>query len=153
MTIGWNAEKQLVLKNVVLDVLAREQQINDKNFIRVEHCLSENLPELDGGLSWTIDLFADCVKRDKEFILLGSRGTIIVPRTSSIQSETDFIQYILVKEFGGSAKMRDVKKKLMQYGFSADGELLFETETLLAEGKAPFVQIGDEIISKHLVEV
>lgn len=153
MTIGWNAEKQLVLKNVVLDVLAREQQINDKNFIRVEHCLSENLPELDGGLSWTIDLFADCVKRDKEFILLGSRGTIIVPRTSSIQSETDFIQYVLVKEFGGSAKMRDVKKKLMQYGFSADGELLFETETLLAEGKAPFVQIGDEIISKHLVEV
>lgn len=153
MTIGWNAEKQLELKNVVLDVLAREQQINDKNFIRVEHCLSENLPELDGGLSWTIDLFADCVKRDKEFILLGSRGTIIVPRTSSIQSETDFIQYVLVKEFGGSAKMRDVKKKLMQYGFSADGELLFETETLLAEGKAPFVQIGDEIISKHLVEV
>ncbi|MBP3970099.1 hypothetical protein KAF80_13750 [Bacillus sp. WL1] len=153
MTIGWNAEKQLVLKNVVLDVLAREQQINDKNFIRVEHCLSENLPELDGGLSWTIDLFADCVKRDKEFILLGSRGTIIVPRTSSIQSETDFIQYVLVKEFGGSAKMRDVKKKLMQYGFSADGELLFDTETLLAEGKAPFVQIGDEIISKHLVEV
>ncbi|MFB5544458.1 sigma factor-like helix-turn-helix DNA-binding protein [Bacillus cereus] len=153
MTIGWNAEKQLELKNVVLDVLAREQQINDKNFIQVEHCLSENLPELDGGLSWTIDLFADCVKRDKEFILLGSRGTIIVPRTSSIQSETDFIQYVLVKEFGGSAKMRDVKKKLMQYGFSADGELLFETETLLAEGKAPFVQIGDEIISKHLVEV
>ncbi|MGG0201601.1 sigma factor-like helix-turn-helix DNA-binding protein [Bacillus anthracis] len=153
MTIGWNAEKQLELKNVVLNVLAREQQINDKNFIRVEHCLSENLPELDGGLSWTIDLFADCVKRDKEFILLGSRGTIIVPRTSSIQSETDFIQYVLVKEFGGSAKMRDVKKKLMQYGFSADGELLFETETLLAEGKAPFVQIGDEIISKHLVEV
>ncbi|HHP5603575.1 TPA: sigma factor-like helix-turn-helix DNA-binding protein [Bacillus paranthracis] len=153
MTIGWNAEKQLELKNVVLDVLAREQQINDKNFIRVEHCLSENLPVLDGGLSWTIDLFADCVKRDKEFILLGSRGTIIVPRTSSIQSETDFIQYVLVKEFGGSAKMRDVKKKLMQYGFSADGELLFETETLLAEGKAPFVQIGDEIISKHLVEV
>lgn len=153
MTIGWNAEKQLELKNVVLDVLAREQQINDKNFIRVEHCLSENLPELDGGLSWTIDLFADCVKRDKEFILLGSRGTIIVPRTSSIQSETDFIQDVLVKEFGGSAKMRDVKKKLMQYGFSADGELLFETETLLAEGKAPFIQIGDEIISKHLVEV
>ncbi|HFR4184946.1 hypothetical protein K9840_13330 [Bacillus pacificus] len=153
MTIGWNAEKQLELKNVVLDVLAREQQINDKNFIQVEHCLSENLPELDGGLSWTIDLFADCVKRDKEFILLGSRGTIIVPRTSSIQSETDFIQYVLVKEFGGSAKMRDVKKKLMQYGFSADGELLFETETLLADGKAPFVQIGDEIISKHLVEV
>ncbi|MHA4129335.1 hypothetical protein CBR59_25565 [Bacillus thuringiensis] len=153
MTIGWNAEKQLELKNVVLDVLAREQQINDKNFTQVEHCLSENLPELDGGLSWTIDLFADCVKRDKEFILLGSRGTIIVPRTSSIQSETDFIQYVLVKEFGGSAKMRDVKKKLMQYGFSADGELLFETETLLAEGKAPFVQIGDEIISKHLVEV
>ncbi|MCC0759403.1 sigma factor-like helix-turn-helix DNA-binding protein [Bacillus sp. BRTN] len=153
MTIGWNAEKQLELKNVVLDVLAREQQINDKNFIQVEHCLSENLPELDGGLSWTIDLFADCVKRDKEFILLGSRGTIIVPRTSSIQSETHFIQYVLVKEFGGSAKMRDVKKKLMQYGFSADGELLFETETLLADGKAPFVQIGDEIISKHLVEV
>ncbi len=153
MTIGWNAEKQLELKNVVLDVLAREQQINDKNFIQVEHCLSENLPDLDGGLSWTIDLFADCVKRDKEFILLGSRGTIIVPRTSSIQSETDFIQYVLVKEFGGSAKMRDVKKKLMQYGFSADGELLFDTETLLAEGKAPFVQIGDEIISKHLVEV
>ncbi|MCU5606124.1 hypothetical protein OCB03_23650 [Bacillus cereus] len=153
MTIGWNAEKQLMLKNVVLDVLAREQQINDKNFILVEQCLSENLPELDEGLSWTIDLFVDCLKRDADFILLGSRGTIIVPRTSSIQSETDFIQYILVKEFGGSAKMRDVKKKLMQYGFSADGELLFETETLLTEGKAPFVQIGDEIISKHLVEV
>ncbi|HFK1730809.1 sigma factor-like helix-turn-helix DNA-binding protein [Bacillus pacificus] len=153
MTIGWNAEKQLMLKNVVLDVLAREQQINDKNFILVEQCLSENLPELDEGLSWTIDLFVDCLKRDADFILLGSRGTIIVPRTSSIQSETDFIQYVLVKEFGGSAKMRDVKKKLMQYGFSADGELLFDTETLLAEGKAPFVQIGDEIISKHLVEV
>ncbi|WP_144613186.1 sigma factor-like helix-turn-helix DNA-binding protein [Bacillus cereus] len=153
MTIGWNAEKQLMLKNTVLDVLAREQQINDKNFILVEQCLSENLPELDGGLSWTIDLFVDCLKRDGEFILLGSRGIIIVPRTSSIQSETDFIQYILVKEFGGSAKMRDVKKKLMQYGFSADGELLFDTETLLAEGKAPFVQIGDELISKHLVEV
>ncbi|PFE28580.1 hypothetical protein CN279_05045 [Bacillus anthracis] len=153
MTIGWNAEKQLELKNVVLDVLAREQQINDKNFILVEQCLSENLPELDEGLSWTIDLFVDCLKRDADFILLGSRGTIIVPRTSSIQSETDFIQYVLVKEFGGSAKMRDVKKKLMQYGFSADGELLFDTETLLAEGKAPFVQIGDEIISKHLVEV
>lgn len=153
MTIGWNAEKQLMLKNTVLDVLAREQQINDKNFILVEQCLSENLPELDEGLSWTIDLFVDCLKRDEEFILLGSRGTIIVPRTSSIQSETDFIQYVLVKEFGGSAKMRDVKKKLMQYGFSADGELLFETETLLADGKAPFVQIGDEIISKHLVEV
>ncbi|MDF0738561.1 sigma factor-like helix-turn-helix DNA-binding protein [Bacillus pacificus] len=153
MTIGWNAEKQLMLKNVVLDVLAREQQINDKNFILVEQCLSENLPELDEGLSWTIDLFVDCLKRDADFILLGSRGTIIVPRTSSIQSETDFIQYVLVKEFGGSVKMRDVKKKLMQYGFSADGELLFDTETLLAEGKAPFVQIGDEIISKHLVEV
>ncbi|WOA64420.1 sigma factor-like helix-turn-helix DNA-binding protein [Bacillus mycoides] len=153
MTIGWNAEKQLMLKNAVLDVLAREQQINEKNFILVEQCLSENLPELDEGLSWTIDLFVDCLKRDEEFILLGSRGTIIVPRTSSIQSETDFIQYVLVKEFGGSAKMRDVKKKLMQYGFSADGELLFETETLLADGKAPFVQIGDEIISKHLVEV
>ncbi|PFJ17075.1 hypothetical protein COD67_17040 [Bacillus cereus] len=153
MTIGWNAEKQLMLKNVVLDVLAREQQINDKIFIRVEHCLSESLPELDGGLSWTIDLFADCLKRDKEFILLGSRGTIIVPHTSSIQSDTDFIQYILVKEFGGSAKMRDVRRKLMEYGFSADGELLFEAETLLAEGKAPFVQIGDELISKHLVEV
>ncbi|MEK5248995.1 hypothetical protein MKX66_15215 [Bacillus sp. FSL R9-9530] len=153
MTIGWNTEKQLMLKNAVLDVLAREQQINEKNFILVEQCLSENLPELDEGLSWTIDLFVDCLKRDEEFILLGSRGTIIVPRTSSIQSETDFIQYVLVKEFGGSAKMRDVKKKLMQYGFSADGELLFETETLLADGKAPFVQIGDEIISKHLVEV
>lgn len=153
MTIGWNEEKQLMLKNAVLDVLAREQQINEKNFILVEQCLSENLPELDEGLSWTIDLFVDCLKRDEEFILLGSRGTIIVPRTSSIQSETDFIQYVLVKEFGGSAKMRDVKKKLMQYGFSADGELLFETETLLADGKAPFVQIGDEIISKHLVEV
>ena len=152
-TIGWNAEKQLMLKNAVLDVLAREQQINDKNFILVEQCLSENLPELDEGLSWTIDLFVDCLKRDEEFTLLGSRGIIIVPRTSSIQSEADFIQYILVKEFGGSAKMRDVKKKLMQYGFSADGELLFDTETLLAEGKAPFVQIGDEIISKHLVEV
>lgn len=152
-TIGWNTEKQFMLKNAVLDVLAREQQINDKNFILVEQCLSENLPELDEGLSWTIDLFVDCLKRDGEFILLGSRGIIIVPRTSSIQSETDFIQYILVKEFGGSAKMRDVKKKLMQYGFSADGELLFETETLLAEGKAPFVQIGDEIISKHLVGV
>ncbi|MGX5497608.1 sigma factor-like helix-turn-helix DNA-binding protein [Bacillus wiedmannii] len=153
MTIGWNVEKQLMLKNAVLDVLAREQQINDKNFILVEQCLSENLPELDGGLSWTVDLFVDCLKRDEEFILLGSRGIIIVPRTSSIQSETDFIQYVLAKEFGGSAKMRDVKKKLMQYGFSADGELLFETETLLAEGKAPFVQIGDELISKHLVEV
>ncbi|PER25013.1 sigma factor-like helix-turn-helix DNA-binding protein [Bacillus cereus] len=153
MTIGWNAEKQLILKNTVLDVLAKEQQINDKNFILAEQCLFENLPKLDEGLSWTIDLFVDCLKRDGEFILLGSRGIIIVPRTSSIQSETDFIQYILVKEFGGSAKMRDVKKKLMQYGFSADGELLFETETLLAEGKAPFVQIGDEIISKHLVEV
>lgn len=152
-TIGWNAEKQLMLKNAVLDVLAREQQINDKNFILVEQCLSENLPELDEGLSWTIDLFVDCLKRDEEFILLGSRGIIIVPRTSSIQSETDFIQYVLVKEFGGSAKMRDLKKKLMQYGFSADGELLFETDTLLAEGKAPFVQIGDELISKHLVEV
>ncbi|MGR5910863.1 hypothetical protein ACT7C4_23675 [Bacillus pacificus] len=112
MTIGWNAEKQLMLKNVVLDVLAREQQINDKNFILVEQCLSENLPELDEGLSWTIDLFVDCLKRDADFILLGSRGTIIVPRTSSIQSETDFIQYVLVKEFGGSAKMRDVKKKV-----------------------------------------
>lgn len=153
MTIGWNVEKQLMLKNAVLDVLAREQQINDKNFILVEQCLSENLPELDAGLSWTVDLFVDCLKRDEEFILLGSRGIIIVPRTSSIQSETDFIQYVLVKEFGGSAKMRDVKKKLMQYGFSADGELLFETETLLAEGKAPFVQIGDELISKDLVEV
>ncbi|MGG1140075.1 sigma factor-like helix-turn-helix DNA-binding protein [Bacillus mycoides] len=152
-TIGWNAEKQLMLKNAVLEVLAREQQVNDKNFILVEKCLSENLPELDEGLSWTVDLFVDCLKRDEEFILLGSRGIIIVPRTSSIQSETDFIQYILVKEFGGSAKMRDVKKKLMQYGFSADGELLFEAETLLAEGKAPFVQIGDELISKHLVEV
>ena len=102
--------KATYVKNAVLDVLAREQQINDKNFILVEQCLSENLPELDEGLSWTIDLFVDCLKRDEEFILLGSRGTIIVPRTSSIQSETDFIQYVLVKEFGGSAKMRDVKK-------------------------------------------
>ncbi|MGE6365799.1 sigma factor-like helix-turn-helix DNA-binding protein [Bacillus paramycoides] len=152
-TIGWNVKKQLMLKNMVLDVLAREQQINDKNFILVEQCMSEKLPELDEGLSWTIDLFVDCLKRDEEFILLGSRGTIIVPRTSSIQSDTDFIQYVLVKEFGGSAKMRDVRRKLMQYGFSADGELLFEAETLLAEGKAPFVQIGDELISNHLVEV
>lgn len=153
MTIGWNAEKQLMLKSAVLEVLAREQQVHDKNFTLVEQCMSENLPKLDGGLSWTTDLLADCLKRDESFILLGSRGTIIVPHTSSIQSDTDFIQYVLVKEFGGSAKMRDVKKKLMQYGFSADGELLFETETLLAEGKAPFVQIGDELISKHLVEV
>ncbi|QWH59498.1 hypothetical protein EXW39_04685 [Bacillus mycoides] len=153
MTIGWNAEKQLMLKNTVLDVLAREQQINDRNFILVEQCLSENLPELDEGLSWTIDLFVDCLKRDEEFILLGSRGTIIVPHTSSIQSDTDFIQYILVKEFDGSAKMRDVRRTLIDYGFSAHGELLFEAETLLAEGKAPFVQIGDELISKHLVEV
>ncbi|HDR6309430.1 TPA: hypothetical protein QCU60_001251 [Bacillus cereus] len=153
MTIGWNAEKQLMLKNVVLDVLAREQQVHDKNFTLVEQCISEKLPELDGGLSWTTDLLADCLKRDESFVLLGSKGTVIVPRTSSIQSETDFIQYILVKEFDGSAKMRDVRRTLIDYGFSAHGELLFEAETLLAEGKAPFVQIGDELISKHLVEV
>ncbi|MDA1846764.1 hypothetical protein PDL09_06125 [Bacillus cereus] len=46
-----------------------------------------------------------------------------------------------------------MKATLIDYGFSAHGELLFEAETLLAEGKAPFVQIGDELISKHLVEV
>ncbi|HDX9578398.1 TPA: hypothetical protein ROX88_001929 [Bacillus pseudomycoides] len=153
-TIGWNAEKQSILKDTIFKLLERAKSIQG-NFILVEQCLSKELPELDEGLSWTGDLLVDFLKREEAFLLLGSRGTIVLEKTNEngIQSETDFIQYILVHEFGGSVKLRDMRKQLIQYNFSHDGELLFETETLLTEGKAPFVKVGDELISKHLVEV
>ncbi|MDH2879775.1 sigma factor-like helix-turn-helix DNA-binding protein [Bacillus cytotoxicus] len=154
-TIGWNTEKQLMLKNVILALLEREKKINDKTFVLVEQSLSENLPELDGGLPWTSDLLVDCLKRDGQFLLLGSKGTIVIDQvnTKDIQTETDFIQHVLVQEFGGSVKVIEMRRRLMQYNFSHDGEFLFETESLLAEGTAPFIKVGDELISKHLVEV
>ncbi|OZI12965.1 hypothetical protein CEW92_03695 [Bacillaceae bacterium SAS-127] len=154
-TIGWNREKKRVLKDTMLKLLEREQNVKDNPFVLVEQGLLENLPELDGGLPWTSDLLIDCLKKDEQFLLLGSKGMIVVDKmnANSIQSDADFIQYVLVQEFGGSAKVTEIRKKLIQYNFSHDGELLFETETLLAQGEAPFIRKGDELISKHLMEM
>jgi hypothetical protein len=152
--IGWNEEKQTQLRGYIHEIIRKETAKRNKPFILIDQCLDERaLPKLETDLPWTLDLLIDCVKRDSQFLLLGSMGRILLERNNSlhIQTGTDFVAYILKEEFAGAAKRKDLRTALQKVLYSIDGELLHETKVQLEKGTAPFVQLGDEFILKTLL--
>jgi Domain of unknown function (DUF4145)/Sigma-70, region 4 len=149
--LGWNEKKQKELRHLVLKKL---EAIQDRPFILAKECFDEeSLPKLEIDLSWTIDLLIDCLKRDPEFLLLGSMNTIILLSSNAqgIRTNTDFVAYVIAQEYEGAVKLNELRKRLKEYQYSSDGELLFETLQDMEEGKAPFVRVGDELILKALL--
>ncbi|WP_261303983.1 sigma factor-like helix-turn-helix DNA-binding protein [Paenibacillus andongensis] len=139
--LGWNDPFKERLHLCINEMLDRAYISFVKPFVIIEEELkSEFLPELTGELHWSRDLLLDCLKRDERFLLLGSKGHIVLKRKnpSFIESNTDFIAYVLRKEFGGSAPEAKLRRKLREYAFSHHGDLLQETEALMDSGAAPF---------------
>lgn len=151
--IGWNEEKQKQLHEVILELINSEIAQKQRPYILMDQCFKEEmLPSLENEIPWTIDLLIECVKKDPYFVVIGSLGRIVLKRDNpwKIQTETDFIAYLLQEEFKGAAKKKELFHFLQTIGFSTDGDLLHETKVQLHEGTAPFVQVGDEFILKTI---
>ncbi|MBA2937026.1 hypothetical protein HZF08_01760 [Paenibacillus sp. CGMCC 1.16610] len=139
--LGWNNSFKERLHLSVNELLDRAYMSFVKPFVIIEGGLKlEFMPELTNDLQWSRDLLLDCLKRDERFLLLGSKGHIVLKRKnpSFIESNTDFITYIIRKEFGGSAPEAELRRRLREYTFSHHGDLLQETDALMDAGVAPF---------------
>ncbi|MBM7703544.1 sigma factor-like helix-turn-helix DNA-binding protein [Metabacillus iocasae] len=153
--LGWNEEKAAELTRYINEALQSQLAKNGQPFIVVTDYLHEEmLPSLEIDLPWTSDLLIDCLKRNDEFQLFGSKSYIIMKSENDLGIETnsDFITYLLESEFDGACKIKEFKKRLVEVLYSKEGRLLHEVETLLDENKAPFVKVGDEYMLKSLLE-
>ncbi|WP_110113061.1 sigma factor-like helix-turn-helix DNA-binding protein [Bacillus sp. CGMCC 1.16541] len=153
--LGWNEEKAAELTRYINEALQSQLAKNGQPFIVVTDYLHEDrLPSLEIDLPWTSDLLIDCLKRNNEFQLFGSKSYIIMKSENDLGIETnsDFITYLLESEFDGACKIKEFKKRLVEVLYSKEGRLLHEVETLLDENNAPFVKVGDEYMLKSLLE-
>lgn len=83
----------------------QEAYIKGQPYILAEQILiADGLPTLDNDVEWTEDLIIDVLKKGKKVGLIGSYDSIIISiKDSVIQRESDFVAYILDKEFEGQA--------------------------------------------------
>lgn len=145
--LGWDDQLKEQLRMLMNAKLDKEYIASVKPFIVIDDCsTTDQLPKLTGSLEWSRDLLLDCLKRDDNFLLLGSKGHVLLKRKnpSFIETNTDFITYVIRKEFGGSAPVADLKRKLREYAYSHTGDFLQDTESLLDSDAAPF-RLVDEV--------
>ncbi len=123
----------------------------ERNYVLLpELYIEEELPDLDYMIPWSMELFGDVLKKSEEWKTIGSYDEIVVPHTSGIQSDLQFIEYILQHHFQGNAKVNEMKEFLMDIRYSSNGQLLFEVEEALKNSESAFEQIGDEYMTHQL---
>ena len=145
-TIGWTPEKENALVDWAnLNLITASA--NGKPFILAEQLLlQEKLPELLNGLSWSEDLLIDLLKKSDKVRLTGSYDAIILAKEQSqIQTEADFVAYILKSFFNGKALATELYRKLAELRYSKDGKFLYATLKMMEEGNAPF-RFEDEYV-------
>ncbi|WP_217703276.1 sigma factor-like helix-turn-helix DNA-binding protein, partial [Piscibacillus halophilus] len=150
--IGWNDEKEKQLIQVIQDYTEQFKDDIDKPFINLDKALDDierQLPELDNDVLWTSDLIADILKRSTQhsFLIIGSSDKIVINQSlfNQIASHTQFIEYMLLKHFNGSAKLSDFRNMLHDIGYSSKG-ILHEVEIDIKEGQTPLTIVGNEIV-------
>lgn len=150
--IGWNDEKEKQLIQVIQDYTEQFKDDFEKPFINLDKALDDiesQLPELDNDVLWTSDLIADILKRSTQhsFLIIGSSDKIVINQSlfNQIGSHTQFIEYMLLKHFNGSAKLSDFRNMLHDIGYSSKG-ILHEVEVDIKKGQTPLTIVGNEIV-------
>ena len=127
---GWDDLKEQDLVNLVSHKLQEAFKKGQPYILAEQILIAHGLPVLDNGVEWTEDLIIDVLKKSKKVGLIGSYDSIIVSlKNPVIQRESDFIAYILEREFGGQVQARDLHHKLAELRYSQDGQLLYNTLT------------------------
>ncbi|MCT1398486.1 hypothetical protein M4D81_05640 [Paenibacillus sp. p3-SID867] len=145
--LGWDDAKEQQLMNTVSHKL-QEAYIKGQPYILAEQILiADGLPTLENDVEWTEDLIIDVLKKGKKVGLIGSYDSIIISiEDSVIQRESDFVAYILDKEFDGQAPARDLHRRLAELRYSQDGQLLYNTLTDIENEVGRLRKDGDKYI-------
>ncbi|MDX8047291.1 sigma factor-like helix-turn-helix DNA-binding protein [Gracilibacillus sp. S3-1-1] len=147
--IGWNEEKAEQVRKVIKHSLIKQE---NKPYVLSSMIDLDLLPELKNDLPWTEDLLIDCVRRDDLFQTLGSMHRIFtLKEQQELNSNTDFLVYILREEFNGAAKINEIGKVLQQNHYTSDGDILAETWKEIEDNKTSIKLVGDEMISTSLL--
>jgi uncharacterized protein YheU (UPF0270 family) len=147
--MGWTEEKENQVINWVTNELRKAMQQRKPYKLIHELFDPKFLPILEDGIEWTEDLLLDVLKKSKKVNLLGSYDAIVALHDSSIQNETDFVEYVIKTFFLGKANLRDLYRKLSELKYSKDGQFLYETTIRIQNGHAPFFITGDQIFIKQ----
>lgn len=145
--LGWDDAKEQQLINMVFHKL-QEADIKGQPYILAEQILiADGLPTLENDVEWTEDLIIDVLKKGKKVGLIGSYDSIIISiEDSVIQRESDFVAYLLDKEFDGQAPARDLHRRLAELRYSQDGQLLYNTLTDIENEVGRLRKHGDKYI-------
>ncbi|PBB06945.1 hypothetical protein [Salimicrobium humidisoli] len=153
-TIGYGPKMKEDLERSVTNLFEKISKMRNRDYVFIDELIDEeSLPPLKNQIEWSEDLLRHLLKKSDRWNLIGSYDAIVTPVYSSISSDAKFIEYLLQKEFSGSAKLNSFKKYLNDIKYSNGGKLLAETEVLLEEGEAPFQLDGDEILLKDWSDV
>lgn len=91
-------------------------------------------------------MLIDLLKKSDKVRLTGSYDAIILAKEQSqIQTEADFVAYILKSFFNGKALATELYRKLAELRYSKDGKFLYATLKMMEEGNAPF-RFEDEYV-------
>lgn len=145
-TLGWSNEKA---KQLERDVLAIIRQ-SDEQYVQSEdvfYCVSK--PELDNGLSWTLDLFVDLLLKgeDSPFVEIGTQRLILAEK-DTFKDNAAFIHTVIRNQFNGTVKKTTLEQFLREIGYSKRGTLGVVLDRAVEAKETPFLQFGDEYLLK-----
>lgn len=153
--IEWNKEKAERLIRILENFLSEN---DNKPFIHIQREIISNddlikeFPEINPQLDWNHTLLVSILEITDAFILLGSKKVGILSKHNKfgIESEHEFLAYLLKNKYDGYVKLADLQKYL--YSIDMCGKSNIPNYYLTSsEKELEYLVVNDEIILKELM--